>query len=211
MAVGFVCPPAAPQTTKMKTETTQPHRHAPLGLVIAAFAAVRDLGLDVSGHPLRRGIHPPFLMAGSRHLGRRVVALCLGAGARMKAPTLVEWRDAAIAGTLMLVVGNGGVTWAEQMIPLGHRGVARGADAGVDGADRLGTTGGIRLRALVGPGSSWAWWRGRAGAQTDERHKLRGRLGRGGDAAASTCWALGWCSIALRANQSRRSSAWRCK
>ena len=62
---------------------------------------------------------PPFLMAGSRHL---VAGALLFAFARCRgasAPTLVQWRDAAIAGALMLVVGNGGVTWAEQTIPSG--------------------------------------------------------------------------------------------
>jgi drug/metabolite transporter (DMT)-like permease len=33
------------------------------------------------------------------------------------APSRVEWRRAALAGALMLVIGNGLVTWAEQRVP----------------------------------------------------------------------------------------------
>jgi drug/metabolite transporter (DMT)-like permease len=35
------------------------------------------------------------------------------------APTQREWRDAAISGGLLLTIGNGGVTWAELVIPSG--------------------------------------------------------------------------------------------
>jgi drug/metabolite transporter (DMT)-like permease len=34
-------------------------------------------------------------------------------------PTMVQWRSAAIIGGMLLLVGNGGVTWAEQVIPSG--------------------------------------------------------------------------------------------
>ena len=42
-------------------------------------------------------------------------ALCRGA----KMPSLVEWRDALILGACLLLVGNGGVTFAEQYVPSG--------------------------------------------------------------------------------------------
>jgi drug/metabolite transporter (DMT)-like permease len=60
---------------------------------------------------------PPFLMAGTRTF---MAGLLLYAFARTRGdgpPTRAQWRDAAIAGGLMLLIGNGGVTWAEQMIP----------------------------------------------------------------------------------------------
>ena len=34
-------------------------------------------------------------------------------------PTLAQWRSAGIIGGLLLLVGNGGVTWAELSIPSG--------------------------------------------------------------------------------------------
>src|SRR5882672_8256520 len=54
---------------------------------------------------------PPFLMAGTRNL---VAGLLLFGFARARGaatPSLIEWRDAAIAGGLMLFIGNGGVSW----------------------------------------------------------------------------------------------------
>src|SRR5207249_8553599 len=34
-------------------------------------------------------------------------------------PTLAHWRTAAIIGGLLLLLGNGGVVWAEQSVPSG--------------------------------------------------------------------------------------------
>jgi len=106
----------------MKTETTTDlHRHAPLWLVIAAFAAVYVIwGSTYLGIRYAVESIPPFLMAGSRNL---VAGLLLFAFScvreRNGLPSRVQWRDAAIAGALMLAIGNGCVTWAEQTIPSG--------------------------------------------------------------------------------------------
>jgi drug/metabolite transporter (DMT)-like permease len=56
---------------------------------------------------------PPFLMAATRFLTAGVLIYGLGrlgGGAR---PTLHEWRGSAVLGGLFLLVGNGGVVWAE--------------------------------------------------------------------------------------------------
>jgi drug/metabolite transporter (DMT)-like permease len=62
---------------------------------------------------------PPFFMAGTRYLAAGAAmflfALCRGS----KMPSLVEWRDALILGGCLLLVGNGGVTFAEQYVPSG--------------------------------------------------------------------------------------------
>jgi drug/metabolite transporter (DMT)-like permease len=67
---------------------------------------------------IRIGIEtiPPFLMAGSRFLvaGVPLVVLALARGAPR--PVASEWRAAALVGVLMLVGGNGLVTWAEQTV-----------------------------------------------------------------------------------------------
>jgi drug/metabolite transporter (DMT)-like permease len=62
---------------------------------------------------------PPFLMAGSRFLisGLLLYLFLIFRGAAR--PTRVHWRSAAIIGFFLLVVGNGGVTWAEQKVPSG--------------------------------------------------------------------------------------------
>ena len=62
---------------------------------------------------------PPFMMAGTRFV---VAGLLLYGWARMTGsprPRPVEWKSAAIIGISLLVVGNGGVTFAEQKVPSG--------------------------------------------------------------------------------------------
>lgn len=110
------CPQAAAPQTKMKTETN--HQPAPLWLVVAAFAAVYVIW-GSTYLAIRYAVEsiPPFLLAGSRNV---VAGLLLFAFARVRSaasPTRMQWRDATIAGGLMLMLGNGGVTWAEQTIP----------------------------------------------------------------------------------------------
>jgi drug/metabolite transporter (DMT)-like permease len=102
----------------MKTETSNSHRSAPLWLVVTAFALVYVIwGSTYLGIRYAVESIPPFLMAATRHL---VAGALLFVFARVRGaalPSLIQWRDATIAGALMLVVGNGGVTWAEQTIP----------------------------------------------------------------------------------------------
>lgn len=104
----------------MKTKTISSTSTPPVWGVIAAFATVYVIwGSTYLGIRYAIETIPPFLMAGSRNL---VAGLLLYAFARVRnhgAPSSIEWRDAVIAGGLMLMLGNGGVTWAEQMIPSG--------------------------------------------------------------------------------------------
>jgi len=62
---------------------------------------------------------PPFLMAGTRYLLAGSVFYGLSRLRREPTASRVEWRSAAIVGLLLLLGGNGGVTWAEQRIPSG--------------------------------------------------------------------------------------------
>jgi drug/metabolite transporter (DMT)-like permease len=62
---------------------------------------------------------PPFLMASARFI---IAGSLLYAWAWMRGaprPTRLHWREAAVIGGLMVLGGNGGVTWAEQRIPSG--------------------------------------------------------------------------------------------
>lgn len=62
---------------------------------------------------------PPFLMAGTRFV---IAGLVLYAVLRLRgaaAPTLPQWRAMAIVGILLIAVGNGAVSWAEQTVPSG--------------------------------------------------------------------------------------------
>ncbi|PAP76324.1 EamA family transporter [Rubrivirga marina] len=93
---------------------------APLGAVLAAFAALYVIwGSTYLGIRFAIETMPPFTMAGVRFL-------CAGtliygwARARGAGPgTRPQWQTAAIVGALLLLGGNGGVTWAEQRIPSG--------------------------------------------------------------------------------------------
>ena len=94
-----------------------PQRPA-FSLVIAAFAAVYIIW-GSTYLAIRYAVEslPPFLMAGCRYL---VAGGILLAWARWKGaawPRWAEWRGATVVGSLMLLGGNGGVTWAEQSIP----------------------------------------------------------------------------------------------
>lgn len=89
-------------------------------LVVAAFAAVY-LVWGSTYFAIRIGLRsmPPLLMAGSRFLvaGSILAGWSLARGASI--PTRGQWGRAAVAGFLMLVAGNGCVTWAEQTVPSG--------------------------------------------------------------------------------------------
>jgi drug/metabolite transporter (DMT)-like permease len=62
---------------------------------------------------------PPFLMAGSRFLVAGLLLLLFLRPRRTDLFHGTYWREAFIVGGLMLVGGNGGVTWAEQHVPSG--------------------------------------------------------------------------------------------
>jgi drug/metabolite transporter (DMT)-like permease len=62
---------------------------------------------------------PPFLMAGLRWsiAGTLLFGWLLLRGERL--PSRGSWRGIALLGFLMMVLGNGGVVWAEQTVPSG--------------------------------------------------------------------------------------------
>jgi len=63
---------------------------------------------------------PPFLMAGTRFLvaGGILYGWALARGETVR-PTGVQWAAATLLGGLFFLGGNGGVTWAEQLVPSG--------------------------------------------------------------------------------------------
>lgn len=177
----------------MKTETTDAQHHAPLGLLIAAFAVVYVIwGSTYLGIRYAVESIPPFLMAGSRHFvaGLLLFAFAVSRGAKL--PSLLQWRDATIAGTLMLVIGNGGVTWAEQMIPSGIAALLVALTPVWMVLIDWARPGGVRPRALVGLGLIV----GLAGVVLLARKQMNGHSAANGWGvvallAASICWALG--------------------
>ncbi len=62
---------------------------------------------------------PPFFHAGIRFLVSGIILLVWQRAAGQQMPTRKQWISTAIIGTLLLLGGNGLVSWAEQFIPSG--------------------------------------------------------------------------------------------
>jgi drug/metabolite transporter (DMT)-like permease len=62
---------------------------------------------------------PPFVLAGARFLLAGAALFAWAAARGAARPTLAQWRDATVIGGLMLLGGNGGVSWAEMTVPSG--------------------------------------------------------------------------------------------
>src|SRR5712692_930794 len=89
-------------------------------LVLLAFAAVYVVW-GSTYLAIRIGVEsfPPLVMAGLRHI---TVGLFLYPILRRKTgirPTAANWRAAIVTGALLLFIGNGGLSWAEQTVPSG--------------------------------------------------------------------------------------------
>lgn len=88
--------------------------------IVAAFAAIYLLWGSTYLF-IRFGVEtiPPYILAGLRHL---IAGTLLYSWVRMRGagrPTRAQWLVCAAVGTLLLVGGNGSVTWAEQRVPSG--------------------------------------------------------------------------------------------
>jgi drug/metabolite transporter (DMT)-like permease len=93
---------------------------APKAKIVLAFLAIYTIWGSTYLF-IRFGVEtlPPFLMAGGRFLAAGSLMYAWMRWRGSPAPTLAQWRSATIIGALLLLIGNGGVTWAEQMIPSG--------------------------------------------------------------------------------------------
>ena len=101
-------------------ETRPAGRAASRAEIVLAFAAVYVLW-GSTYLAIRFGVEtiPPFVLAGLRHL---TAGLLLYGWMRLRGAARPEprhWRSAALVGGLLLLGGNGLVTWAEQRVPSG--------------------------------------------------------------------------------------------
>jgi len=97
--------------------THPPIRTSRLATLAALFAVYLFWGGTYLGIRLAVRTIPPFLMAGSRFL---IAGLAVAGYAALRAPRRpgwVQWRDAGIVGALLLLGGNGILSWAEQRVP----------------------------------------------------------------------------------------------
>src|SRR6266404_1534130 len=108
---------------KRSEGTPAPLPHKPAGtttLVLMGFAAVY-LVWGSTYLAIRIGIEsfPPLILAGLRHTFVGIFLYPILRGKPGIRPTRANWAAAVITGTLLLFVGNGGVSWAEQTVPSG--------------------------------------------------------------------------------------------
>src|ERR1700694_1549194 len=100
-----------------------PLPHTPVGtttLVLMAFAAVYVVW-GSTYLAIRIGIEsvPPLILAGLRHITVRVSLYQILRWKTGIRPPAATWRAAVVTGALLLFIGNGGVSWAEQTVPSG--------------------------------------------------------------------------------------------
>lgn len=87
---------------------------------MAAFAAVYVIW-GSTYLAIRVGVEtvPPLILAGLRHCTVGVLLYPLLRWKTGVRPTAIHWKTASVTGCLLLFVGNGGVSWAEQTVPSG--------------------------------------------------------------------------------------------
>ncbi len=104
----------------MKSSHRGPESHPPVTTLAAAFAAVYIIwGSTYLAIRFAIETIPPYTMAGVRFLFAGIVLFAWTSWSGAKRPTLPQWRSALIVGTLLLVTGNGLLTWAEQFVASG--------------------------------------------------------------------------------------------
>lgn len=90
----------------------------PRWLVLTAYATIYLVwGSTYLGIRVAIETMPPLTMAGSRFFLAGVVFFAWRRWRGDAWPTRREWGSATLLGVLLLLVGNGGVTWAEQRVP----------------------------------------------------------------------------------------------
>ena len=89
-------------------------------LLLVSFAAVYVLwGATFFAIRVGDESFPPLILAGMRHLSVGLVFYPIFRHVSREKPTLRQWRTTIVTGVLLLLCGNGTVTWAEKIIPSG--------------------------------------------------------------------------------------------
>ena len=104
-----------------EVSTTIPRDSAALRTrVLVAFAAVYILWGSTYFF-IRIGIEtiPPFVLAGIRHIAIGLVFYPVFRHLSKEKPTPAQWRTTIITGLLLLLCGNGALSWAETRVPSG--------------------------------------------------------------------------------------------
>ena len=87
-------------------------------MLLGAFASIYLIwGSTYLGVRLAIETIPPFLMAGGRFVVAGCVLYAIMRRTGASRPRVIHWRDATILGALLLLVGNGFVSWAVKRVP----------------------------------------------------------------------------------------------
>lgn len=114
--------PRTPQLSLVRDDNAAATKPASTALIVLAFAAVYLIwGSTYLAIKYAIGTLPPFLMAATRFL---VAGALLFTWARLQGSSFgprpkQQWRRALVIGALLLLGGNGGVTWAERYLSSG--------------------------------------------------------------------------------------------
>src|SRR5580704_6584955 len=97
--------------------TSPAHNRA---LLVLSFAAVYVIW-GSTYFAIRVGVEsfPPFLLAGLRHFTVGLVFFPLFRYITKEKPSRAQWRTTAITGVMLLLCGNGTVSWAAKYVPSG--------------------------------------------------------------------------------------------
>jgi drug/metabolite transporter (DMT)-like permease len=101
-------------------------RAPPSALAVAAALAAVYLVWGSTYLAIRVGLHgfPPFLMGALRFVAAGALFYAVLRWRGHAAPTRAQWRNAAVMGVFMLVLGNGMVNFAEQTVSSGLAAIA---------------------------------------------------------------------------------------
>ncbi len=101
----------------------------PKARLLLAFAALYIIwGSTYLGIRIAIETIPPFTMAAARFLFAGAILYAWGRRRGAPRPTAAQWRSAAVIGVLLLLIGNGGVVWAETRVPSGLAALMVGAE-----------------------------------------------------------------------------------
>lgn len=113
--------PVDPSSEPARNHAPAPHASpGSRTLLLAAFAAVYVIW-GSTYLAIRVGIEkvPPLMLAGLRHITVGTLLYPILRWRTGVRPTAIHWKTAAVTGCLLLFFGNGGVSWAEQVVPSG--------------------------------------------------------------------------------------------
>jgi len=96
------------------------HERPSRARIVLAFASLYFIwGATYLGIKIGIETVPPFILAGARHVIAGLILFVWMRATSDERPTVRHWFSAAVIGALMLFGGNGGVSWAVQVVPSG--------------------------------------------------------------------------------------------